>query len=466
MINYSTIILCVSVLPLFVSCSSTRSRQKTESAVKHATLGEVPATPDVWTAAAEAGDITVGWIETFEDTTLSKLVEEAQANNKDMRAAAANVERSRALAVQAGAGLKPSVGLSAGGLRSGNIDTSASQRNDYSVGLNVDWELDLWGRVRSGARAAAASALAAEADYRYTQHSLAASAAKAYFTNIEARIQLDIARQNLEITKETLRIVNVKVENGAASSQDLALARSDRANARESLATLEGSQRNAARSLEVLLGRYPSAELDVRDSLPKVPAQPPAGIPSGILERRPDLVAAERRVASAFNALNQAKAARLPSFGLSATGGGSSPSLSNLLEPRNVAWQLGANLLAPIFDGGARQAQVDVATADQKHALAAYGQTALRAFQEVESGLDQGVVLVERILQLKEAEKESSEAYRLTNLRYREGESDLLDLLTIQRRLISARANLASVQRLLLEQRVNLHLALGGGWEE
>ncbi len=457
--------LCVSSILLLSACASTGSKEKTESAVRESTREQVPSTPGSWVGPEQAGEVEVGWIASFEDPTLVKLVEEAQANNRDLRAAATNVERSRALAVQAGAALLPSVGMTGGAARSGNADSSLPRSDRFSVGAQIDWELDLWGRVRSGAEAAVASAEAAEADYRYTQHSIAAAAAKAYFTNIEANLQLGVARENLDISEDTLRIVELKHENGAASAQDLALARSDLAAARESLANLEGSQRDAARSLEVLLGRYPSAELEVRDSLPPAPPQPPAGVPAEILERRPDIIAAERRVASAFNALNQSKAARLPSVSLTANAGGASSSLSNLLDPANVAWQLGGNLLAPIFDAGARKAQVEVSTADQKQALAAYGKAALNAFQEVESSLDQGVVLVERISELDEVMKQSEEAYRLAELRYKEGESDLLDLLTIQRRLISAKSSLASVQRLLLEQRVNLHLALGGEWE-
>ena len=456
--------VCVSSLLLLVSCASTSSRQKSESAVKEATRLEAGATPQEWVEQSVIGAVEVDWIDSFQDDTLVKLVREAQDNNKDLQAAAANVERSRALAVQAGAGLKPAVSLTGGGSRSGIIESGAPEASSYTVGAQIDWELDLWGRVRSGAQAAAESAAAAEADYRYTQHSIAAAAARAYFANIEANLQLGIARENLKITEETLRIVNVTAESGVAARQDVALAQADLASARESLTSLEGSQRDASRSLEVLLGRYPSAELKVRESLPEVPDLPPAGVPSEILERRPDLVAAERRVASAFKALDQAKAARLPSLSLTSNVGGSSSDLSDLLDPTNVAWRLGANLLAPIFDGGARRAQVEAATADQKAALASYGQAALKAFQEVESGLDQGVVLSKRIHEIVIVERESAEAYRLADIRYKEGESELLDLFAFQRRLISARANLASLRRALLEQRVNLHLSLGGDW--
>ena len=203
----------------------------------------------------------------------------------------------------------------------------------------------------------------------------------------------------------------------------------------------------------------------MRATLPDAPPPPPAGVPSEILERRPDLVAAERNVAAAFNSLQSAKAARLPAISLTSEIGGTSDSLTNLLDPANVAWTVAGNLVAPLFDGGQRQSQVDISTAEQKQAVAAYGQAALDAFGEVESNLDQGVVLVDRLSSLSEAAAEANEAYRIARLRYDEGETDLIDVLNIQQRVFSAESNLAAVQRLLLDQRVNLNLALGGSWE-
>ena len=285
-------------------------------------------------------------------------------------------------------------------------------------------------------------------------------------TFVEGDIQAGIARETVDILEEMLRIANVKHENGMASAQDVSLARSDLASAREGLTTVEGSQRDAIRALEALLGRYPGADLEVRKSLPDVPPAPPAGLPSELLERRPDIVAAERRVAAAFNVTNQARAARLPTIGLTGSVGGASDSLSDLLDPGNVAWSVGANLLAPIFDGGRRREAVEIATADQDAALAAYGNAAIGAFSELETNLDQGVVVERRIVDLKEAAAEAENAFRIAKLRYDEGEEELLNVLTIQQRVIGSRSSLSSVERLLLEQRVNLNLALGGSWDE
>jgi NodT family efflux transporter outer membrane factor (OMF) lipoprotein len=443
---------------LLTACVSSREEAAT------AARSSLPETPDVWAAAqAAVGDVQVGWIDAFEDETLRALVREAQENNRDLQAAAANVERSWALARQAGAALLPSVDLAAGAAQSGIVGESSSGNLDVS--LQASWEVDIWGRLRAGRQAAVVSAEAAEADLRYAQHSLAAAVADAYFVAIEAGLQANVTRETFEALTETNRIVTVQYENGFASSEELALSKSDLATAQASLAAAEGSQRDALRALELLLGRYPAADVQVRESLPGVPPAPPAGVPSEILERRPDLIAAERRVAAAFNSLDQARAAQLPRISLTAGAGASSDQLSSLLDPGNVAWSLGTNLLAPIFDGGALAAQVEAATAEQQGAIAAYGQAALNAFKEVETSLDQNVVLSERQASLSVAAAQASEALRVFQLRHQEGDIQLLDVLTVQRRVFSAESSLLSVERGRLEQWVNLNLALGGSWE-
>ncbi len=457
------IVLIPMIAVTLLSCG-TASTKQTEQAVKEKLAGQTTFTASEWSSQANRNDITVNWLESFNDDVLTALVSEAQANNRNLLAASAGVESAQALAKQAGAALLPNAGLSTEGSRTGSRDASTAPIDSRSIGLQVSWEVDLWGRIRSNEQAAANSARAAQADFRYTQHSLAATTAKAYFALIDANSQIAVAMERLEILEETLRIVDVQYKNGIVSAQDLALTRSDIASAREQLITLEGAQRSATRALEVLLGRYPNAELQVRASLPKTPLAPPAGIPSELLERRPDLVAAERRVAAAFNKREVAKAARLPSLSLTGNLGGASNSLSSVLDPANTTWRLGANLLASIFDGGAKQAQIDAATAEQKQTLFTYGQMALNAFNEVETSLDQGVVLDKRKEELVIVEQQAREAYRISSLRYKEGEINLLDVLAIQQRLIGAKSNLTTIKRLILDQRTDLYLALGGHW--
>ncbi len=420
---------------------------------------------EAWSIKTPVTQETVPWIKSFGDSDLEGIVLEALANNLNLQASSASLESAYALAAQAGAALKPNVNLAFETNRIANVKHNSLTSNTQNLGLGVSWEADIWGRISTGKRSALASAQAAEADFRFAQYSLAASTIIAYITIIDAKTQTDIANESLGILKETLRVVDVRLQNGIGSAQDLALAKSDLALAREQIVTSEGAKRDSLRALEILLGRYPDASFMVNNQLPNTPVLPSSGIPSELLERRPDVIASERRVAAAFNRLQQSKAARLPSFSLNSNIGGASNSLSAILDPANVAWQLGSSLLAPVFDGGVRKAEVKIAKAEQKQALSAYAQASLNAFAEVERLLDQGFIIKEREVQLTEAEREAAKAYQIAKLRYDVGETDLLELLSIQQRLISAKSNLASVRRLLLEQRVNLNLALGGGWD-
>ena len=461
-------LLSVCIALTLVSCTSTRVQD--DEAINAKLAGHSHFTPQSWATRVSESEResarNIDWLASFDDSLLVDIVTQALANNYDLMAASANVDRAKALAVQAGAQLQPQANLAFANSRSGSARTSSTDISTQSLSLQVGWEVDLWGRISAGQRAAVASADAAAADYKYAQHSLAAATSKAYFIAIEAGQQAAILEDILSSLEETFRIVNVQYKNGLASAQDVALTTSDFASTREQLITLESSKREALRALEVLLGRYPEGDIAVRTLLPALPVMPPTGMPSEVLERRPDIIASERRVAAAFNAVKQAKAARLPQLSLTSNIGGASNSLSSITNPSNVAWQLGSNLLAPIFDGGVRRAQVDVATAEQKQALASYAQTALAAFNEVETNLDLANTLVQREEQLNIALSEAEKAYHIAKLRHKEGEIALIDLLAMQQRVLSAKSNQSSLQRLALEQRVNLFLALGGSWSE
>ena len=403
------------------------------------------------------------WLQQFNDPLMLALIKEGQANNTDLRLAAANMDKAWLLAKQAGARLKPTVDLSLARTQSGSADGGSSTQA-INVGVTASWELDLWGRIQAGVDAASSSAQASTADYLFAKHSLSNNIAKTYLKIIEAKQQAQLAQNNLEISQKNLRITLLKLELGSASEQDAALNKANVALAKDQLLNLNASTREALRAIEVLLGRYPSSSIDIANVLPTLPKNPPAGIPSSVLERRPDIIAAERRVASAFNASAQAKAAQLPSFSLTGTLSGASPSLSDILSPANVAWQLGANLLTPLFDAGKRRIDVDIRNLEQQQALDDYAGTALNAFAEVEHNLDLAQVLSQREAVLAEALKQSQKSYHIAQLRYQEGESSLLDTLSFQQQAISTKSSLLFIKRAQLEQRLNLYLALGGNW--
>ena len=403
------------------------------------------------------------WLQEFSDPKLMALIKEGQENNLDLKIAAGNMESAWLLAEKSGVALQPNVNLSLDRGQSGSVDGGGSSPS-VGVGLQVGWELDVWGRIRSGTTSAEAQAQASQADYLFAKHSLSANIAKTYFKVIEAKLQAKITTENLTVLKKTMSITQVKYDNGLLTGQDVAVNKANLANASDQLITTQSAKREAIRALEVLLGRYPDASLDIPDVLPDLPAPPPADLPSSVLERRPDIIAAERQVAAAYSATDQAKAAQLPRFSLSGNLGGSSDSLSNVLSPSNVAWQLASNLLVPLFDGGSRKIDVEIANVEQQQALDNYRKSALSAFSEIEQNLDNGHDFASRENALEEAYQESKKALKIANIRYQEGENELLDTLQIQQQAMSAKSSLLSIKRSQLEQRVNLYLALGGSW--
>ncbi len=448
---------------LLASCATPMNTEQREQAIEKAVDVSIKSPAEWASEVAKQVQIPTRWLESFNDPQMLRLIEEGKSNNLDLQVAAGNMDKAWLLAKQSGAALKPTADLNLGRTQSGSVEGGSSNSN-VTVGLQANWELDVWGRLRAGVHAADARSQAAKTDYIFAQHSLSANIAKTYFKVVEAKLQADINRNNLDILTETMRITQVKYDNGLSSAQDVALNSANLASAKEQLITIEGSQRDSVRALEVLLGRYPNATLEMTNVLPTLPPSPPAGVPSEILERRPDIVSAERQIASAFDATDQARAARLPKFGLTTSLSGKSNSLSDVLDPANVIWQLGANLVAPLFDGGKRKIDVEIATVEQKQAISNYAQKALTAFSEVENNLDQGRVLANRETALSEAQRQSSKAYRIAELRYKEGETELLDTLQIQQQAIAAESNLLSIKRLQLEQRINLYMALGGSW--
>ena len=462
-----SVIVLFLMASLLSSCSSlVYDREREEGAARKSVDNQISDIGPESEWAVDTDDagyvpISIDWLSTFNDPILLELIEEGKENNRNLRVAAANVEIAWLLARQAGVGLKPTLDLALGGSRTGRGSTPSTNVN---ISLQAGWEIDIWGRIRAGYDAAVTSAEAIQADFTFAQHSLSASIARGYLLAIEAARQVELTRQNIRLLEKILAIAEFKYKNGAATMQDVALARSDLATARDNLAEIEGSGRDALRSLEVLIGRYPNAQVDLAATLPLLPPAPSAGIPSEILERRPDLVAAERNVAAAFKLTAQARAARLPRLSLTGSLGGASNELSSILNPANTVWQVAGDVLVPIFNSGSLQTEVEIATIEQEQALNTYAQTALEAFSEVEQNLDQGQVLLNREIALTEASIEINKAYDIARLRYAEGESELIDVLTIQQRQARADSNLIAIQRALLDQRINLYLALGGKW--
>jgi multidrug efflux system outer membrane protein len=412
-------------------------------------------------ASAEAsGDrpADAGWLAAFGDPALVTLVAEALASNPDLAVAAARVDQAVANVRIANAALVPAVnGFARGGTKLAGDLTGLS-----GAGVTVLWELDVWGRVRYAGRAAQGVAVATQADYAYARQSVAAVVAKAWFQTIEATQQLVIARDTVQAAERLLSLASDRLRVGAGSELDVALARASVNALRDSARGIEAARLQSIRALETLLGRYPAASAPVPAKWAALPARSDRGLPAELLERRPDVLAAERRVAAAWDKVGEARAARLPRLSLAAGLSSISSDLFVLQDIENPAVSLGVNLLAPIFDGGALAGVQAMRTAEQRQAVADWARTALRAFSEVENALAAETSLEAREAILRAAVADSERALELQEARYRVGAADLRSVLQQQLALYANRMALLRVQAESRVQRVNLHLALGG----
>jgi multidrug efflux system outer membrane protein len=417
--------------------------------------------PGLWVMPVDPDDVADNWLVSFHDDQLNAAVLEAIANNPDLLVGAARVETALAYAKLAGAKLYPSVDLLAKGGGGLGGDSSGIQ----GAVLTASWELDLWGRVRYGRAAAREDVRSAQADFEYARQSMAAAVTKAWFLATEAALQAEVARASIRDSDQLVSLAETRARVGVGNDEDIYVARANTGTYRDTLRELELSREQAIRALELLMGHYPAAAAAVSAQLPGQPDLVPAGLPSALLERRPDVIAAERRVAAAFNRVHEAKAARLPTISL--TGGISSISsdLFFLKDRDNPVWSFGTSLLMPIFKGGALKAQVEIKTTEQKQAIASYASVGLRAFGEVESALAAENAAREREQILTQTLADNQRAYDVVQTQFKVGSTDLRYVSQRQLALNATRSALVRMQAEQRVQRVNLHLALGGSFE-
>ncbi len=418
--------------------------------------------PGQWTAEGEAaGLVQASWLATFADPRLDALVVEAMAHNPDLRVAAARVEVASEYVNLADSTLYPQVNLLARGGGEMSGDSSGLQ----GVGLFADWELDLWGRVRSARAATTAGYESTVADTEYARQSVAALVAKSYFLAVEATLQHRLAGGMVTSAEQLVTLAGQRQQIGRGDGFDTAVTRANLESYRDTVEKFTLARQQALRALEALLGRYPAADVEVATELAAPPGPVPAGLPSELLERRPDVVAADQRVAEAFYRIAEAKAARLPKISLTASVNDISSDLFVLKDRDNPVWSAGASLLQPVFYGGALQTQVRIRTAEQKQAIAEYGRIGARAFGEVEDALSSELASGRRVAILGRAVAENERALEYTKDRYRVGSGDLRGVSQQQLALYASSTALLRVQTEQLVQRVNLYLALGGGFD-
>ena len=418
------------------------------------------AVPETWRAGGGPGAVVVQWAAGFRDEQLVVAIREAVGNNPDMRVAAERVEQASLYAKLAGAKLYPSVDV----LARGGTKLSGDNSGMQGALLTMSWELDLWGRVRSARAAATFDARAAIADYEFARQSMAAAVAKNWFLATEAGLQAELARETIRQGEELVRLAEARSRIGVGNDEDVYIARASVGSYRDVVRQIELGREQAIRGLELLMGHYPAAAAVVTPTLPAQPDAIPAGLPSELLERRPDLVAAERRVAAAFHRVGEAKAARLPAIALTSGVSAISSELFVLKDHSNPVWNLGANLLAPIYKGGALKTNVEIKTSEQKMAIAAYASVGLRAFGEVENALASEIAAREREGILTQTLADNQRAYDIVQTQFRVGTTDMRFVTQRQLTVNATQSALIRMQAEQRVQRVNLYLALGGSY--
>lgn len=418
------------------------------------------------------------WWQSFDDAVLNALLDEAVKNNQDLVVAAARIEEARAQAVYANLNRLPGIDANVGASRAKTSQTTGrsapgvrSINNDFLATLNVSYEVDFWGKYSRATEAARARLIAQEANFGTVQASLYASVAQAYFALRAYDAQVALAENTLKTRSENRRLQDKRFGAGSIGAQDLQQAIAEQAAAEVTFAQAKQNQQLVEATLALLLGRSPQAiahpQIPRGKALSELYAKltPPADLPSDVLNRRPDLRAAEQNLVAANAEIGQAKAQYFPSIKLTGGGGYESRVLSDLIQPSSLLWNLGANLAQPIFRGGLISALVDGAKARKDQALAQYVQAVQGAFRDVHDALV-NMSADEQIVQAS-AQRQAAlkETLRLANLRYDNGYSSYLEVLNAQRDLWQVESALIETQRAHLAATVSLYKALGGGWE-
>ena len=424
----------------------------------------------------QQASVASDWWQQFNDPVLDQLISEALQHNQDLALSAAQVDEAAALAGIARAQLLPSLAANAGYQRartSAETTTAGSPliADVRTANLTASWELDLWGKLRRSSEAARATLAASQYNRDAARLSLSAQVAQTYFQMRAFDAQLDIAKRTLDSRESSLQLRQKRFKGGMTSELDMRQAESEAASARATIPQLSKSLQQTETALAVLLGRSPRELLEGKlqrgqaIDLLTVPPSIPADLSSSLLERRPDLAAAEAQLIAANARIGVAKAAYFPSISLTGALGSQSLSMETLFSGATRTWSFVGNATAPIFNFGQTGLNVDAASARQRQALAQYQKSVQTAFKETQDAL----VASSAAREVQEAQTTQltalNRALHLATLRYDNGYSSYLDVLDAERNTFQAELNLVNAKLDRLNAAISLYKALGGGWE-
>jgi NodT family efflux transporter outer membrane factor (OMF) lipoprotein len=419
-------------------------------------------------ADPNAAAVPDDWWRLFDDPVLNDLQAQVVVGNQNLAASLAQYRVAQAALASSRAGLLPTFGVGASASRSSSGSVNASGTapgTSYSVSGSANWEIDLWGRIAGTVDSAQARLQASQDDLAAARLSTQATLAQAYFALRATEAQAALLERTLEAYRRSLELTQNRYAAGVASSADVAQAQTQLKAAQAQLLDANSSRAQLEHAIAVLLGKAPAAfNLSRTAALPEVPAVP-LQLPASLLERRPDIAAAERRVAAANAQIGVARAAFFPALTLSAGVGYRNDTLANLISSPNLFWSLGPALALSIFDGGARQAAVDSARAGTEQAAANYRQTVLTALQEVEDNLVEANSLQEQIAVQAEALEAARKVLEVVNNQYRAGTVSYLNVVTAQATVLSTERALLDLRNRRLAAVNQLLKNIAGRWD-
>ena len=410
--------------------------------------------------ASKQDAVTVddAWLKQFNDPELNALVTEALQNNPSIRIIAARRTQSEALMSAAGGSQYP--GINAIGNSGSKVGSSGTGLTGFYIGAN--WELDLWGRVRTSVAGAEQNSKAINADQDAARLSLIATLAKSVWLARSLQEQAQLAKENADASQKISDLTQFREKIGASSFNDVASTKINAAQAQELALNSALARDQALRAVETLVGRYPKAEPLKSTALPALPKPVEPGLPADLLERRPDLIAAEARVNSAFYLADEKRLARLPKISLTAGYGYINSQIFTLVNGASTSFGVGANVALPLFQGGAIEAQIAYQNAEAQAALANYGKVVLAAFNDVENALNGEATWRERSSQLQTQLMQQKQVMKNTESEFQIGRVDQRQIQ--QQRIKTNTTDISWRQGQVdaLAQRINLYLALGG----
>lgn len=431
-----------------------------------------PAAPSLQIPAAWRADIGPAsplegwWWRNFHDSQLNQYVEQALRYNSDVLIARERVNEYQARAYAADSSLFPSLDASLTGSRARAQSAATGlpvHSTVYKGGLTASYDVDIWGANRSAADAAEATLAAQKAAAAAADLTVATSVAAGYLTLLSLDEQLRVTRQTLKSREDAYNMAKRQFETGYTSRLELMQADSELRSTRAQIPPLEHQIAQQENALSVLIGSNPQA-ISRQDFAHLTPLALPSQLPSSLLNRRPDIVQAQRQLLAADATLASSQAQMLPSINLTATGSMQDRTLPDLLDNPLRLWSLGGSILAPLLNRQALNAQVDVSMAQRNQALYGYEKTVRGAFREVNDSLDAITRYGEQLTELQDQEAVAQETLRIAGNRYRNGYSSYLEVLDAQRTLFSTQTSVVQVKNNLLLAQVDLYRALGGGW--